>query len=122
MIAYTSPRDGGNAIRIPNPGNNNEQGTQPWGNFGPKQCLPGTWSNRTTLESPDECWSCPKGWKCTFGTNQLDRGDVTPIYDLDLTNRPDFIRDQYFGNRFFRPGETQAGFQNDVFEARALIG
>ena len=79
------------------------------------QCLPGTWSNRTSLESPDECWSCPKGWKCTFGTNQLDRGDVTPIYALDLSGRPEFISDQYFGNRFFRPGETQAGFQIEVF-------
>ena len=96
---------------LANTADNTVEGTQPWGNFGPKQCLPGTWSNRTSLESQDECWSCPKGWKCTFGTNQLDRGDVTPIYDLNLSGRPEFISVQYFQDRFFRPGETQERFQ-----------
>ena len=44
---------------------------------GPKHCLAGTWSNQTRLSTHEDCWSCEKGWKCDFGTNQLNKGSLS---------------------------------------------
>ena len=75
---YQPPKDRSNdyTIRL-KMGSTTNTGTTPWGDFGPKHCPPGTWSNTTKLETNDQCTSCPRGWKCTFSTNQIGHIKLT---------------------------------------------
>ena len=95
----------GNILR-PDSGNTAFVGSTADGTRAPKQCLPGTWSNKTRLESPNDCWSCEKGWKCTFATNQLDKGDKTTINPTNLAI-DETEHDKYFGKNYFRPFEAE---------------
>ena len=106
FTTYVAPKDKSRQLRIAN-NNNAKLGTTPWDSFGPKHCLPGTWSNKTELTAAEDCWICPRGSKCTFATNKHDRGDIRGIYDLGMTDE-EVVNADYFKQNFFRPGQTES--------------
>ncbi|CAG5098823.1 Oidioi.mRNA.OKI2018_I69.XSR.g16008.t1.cds [Oikopleura dioica] len=76
-------------------------------NYRPRGCLAGTWSNQTGVSDPNECWVCEQGWMCTFGTNQLDQGDVVDLIELPAPF-DEVQHDFYFEENYFRRSQIQA--------------